>query len=177
MMRSLFMKLDKKATIISGLIAAICFSIPVYLYISFADYEYSWLVYMGSFLFMIVMWVHTIRDSRKRQDNESTVALSFNSHMATLTGVAFSCIFCFLLLVLFVPGYLNGGDAGKLLDDVPANMVRDKTDGLSFSIFMAATVINFSVGSFTGIILPFYLKRNQTRDSRTPTPLHNRGIG
>jgi hypothetical protein len=168
-------KLNIKLTLISGAIAAILFIIPVYIYIRRADYQQSWLLYLGSIMFMIAMWVHTIRDSKQRGNNESTVALVFASHMATIAGIIFSCLLSFLLLLVFIPGYVQPGDTGKTLVEEPANTIHDKTDGLSFNIFMAATVINFSVGSFTGIILPFYLKRNQTRDNKAPTPLHQRG--
>jgi hypothetical protein len=171
----MFKKLNIRATIISGLIAAILFCIPAFIYIRSAYYEQSWLLYIGSFLFMAVMWVHTIRDSQKRDNNESTVALVFASHMATIVGIIFSCIICFLMLSLFLPGYFDKGPSDKVLADAPANVIHDKTGGLSFNVFMAATIINFSVGSFTGIILPFYLKKNQTKDRRVPTPLHNRG--
>lgn len=169
-------KVDIRSTLITGALGAILFCIPVFIYLRLANYDESWLLYLGSILFMIVMWVHTMRDSKKRaNNNESTVALVFASHVATITGVIFSCLLCFLLLVLLVPGYMQSGGADTVLEDAPANMVQDKTEGLSFSVFMAATVINFSVGSFAGIILPFYLKRNQTRDSKSPAPLHQHG--
>jgi hypothetical protein len=159
---------------IAGAAAAVIFCIPVYLYIYSASYRQSWLLYLGSFLFMTVMWIHTILESRKRKDDESTVALVFASHMATVAGILFSVLLCLLMLIIFVPGYLQPGITDKVLSGQPANTIHDKTGGLSFNIFMVATIINFSVGSFTGIILPFYLKRNQTKDSRTPTPLHQR---
>ena len=124
---------------------------------------------------MIVIWVHTMLDSKKRDNNESTVALVFASHMAVLVGIIVACIICFLLLSIMVPGYLSSSHPEKTLVDEPVNIIHDKTEGLSFIVFMAATVVNFSVGSFTSIVLPFYLKKNQTRDPRIPTPLHNRG--
>lgn len=172
----MFKKLDIKSTLTAGAVAAILFCIPVYLYIQYANYEQSWLLYLGSFLFMIVMWMHTIRESRKRDNSESTVALVFASHMATVAGILFSCLLCLLLLIIFVPGYLHQGEAYKTLQDAPVNTIHDKTEGLSFSVFMAATIINFSVGSFTAIVLPFYLKKNQTKDPKIPTPLHQQGV-
>jgi hypothetical protein len=171
----MFKKIDIKTTLISASIAAILFCIPAFIYIYKADYTKSWLLYFGSFLFFIVMWVHTMHDSKKRGENESTVALVFASHVTTIAGVILSTFFCFLILVALVPGYLDGGMADKILTGEPANIIKDKTNGLSFEVFIAATIINFSVGSFTGIILPFYSKRNQVRDSREPTPLHQRG--
>lgn len=168
-------KVNLRTTLIAGATAAILFCIPVYAYIRAALYQQSWLLYMGSILFMITMWVHIISDSKKRSHNESTVALVFASHMATLAGIVFCCLLCFLLLSLLVPGYLRPGNAGTQLKQSPVNIIHDKTNGMSFNIFMAATIINFSVGSFTGIILPFYVKKNQIRDSKKPAPLHQQG--
>jgi hypothetical protein len=172
----MFRKIDLKSSIISAAIAGILFCIPVYIFIQRADYRESWLLYMGSFLFFIAMWIHTMYDSRKRRDNESTVALVFASHVATIMGVVVASVLSFLLLVMLVPGYLDGGMADKQMINEPANIIKDKTDGMSFQIFMAATIINFSVGSFAGIILPFYMKRNQTKDRKDPAPLHQRGV-
>jgi hypothetical protein len=172
----MFKQLDIKSTLTAGIIAAMLFCIPVYLYIMYANYEESWLLYLGSFLFMVVMWIHTIRESKKRNDNESTVALAFSAHAAAVAGILFSCILSFLLLAIFVHGYLHSGNTAKVLAESPVNTIHDKTGGLSFNIFMTATIVNFSVGSFTGIVLPFYLKKNQTKDPKKPTPLHQHGV-
>jgi hypothetical protein len=169
-------KIDIRSTLISAGIAAILFCVPAFIYVYNADYTKSWLLYLGSFLFLIVIWVHTLRDSKKRGENESTVALVFASHAVTVAGIIFACFLCFLILVILIPGYLGVGMADKTMVDAPVNIIKDKTEGLSFEVFMAATVINFSVGSFSSIILPFYSKRNQKRDSREPTPLHQRGV-
>ena len=170
-------KVNLVTTLTAAAIAALLFCIAVFAYIRQADYNQTWLLYLGSFAFMVVIWVHTMRDSKKRANNdESTVALVFASHVATILGVVISVLVSFILLSVFVPGYLEAGNTAKALEQVPANMVHDKTEGLSFIVIMAASVINFAAGSFGGIILPFYLKRNQTRDSKTPTPLHQRGM-
>jgi hypothetical protein len=170
----MFKKLNIRTTLIAGTIAGILFSIPALIYIRSANYEKSWLLYVGSFLFMITQWIHTILESKRRENNESTVALVFASHAATMVGIVVSCILSFLLLSLFVPGYLSSSHP-KTLTEEPVNIIHDKTEGLSFSVFMAATAINFSLGFFTAIVIPFILIKNQTRDSRIPTPLHNRG--
>lgn len=172
----MFKKVNWFLTLIAATTAAVVFSIPVFFYLYDATYRESWLLFLGNFLFLVVIWIHTLRDNKKRSQNESTVSMVFASHMATISGVLISCLLCFLLLIFLVPGYLDSGMAGKTLTDEPANIIHDKTGGLSFEVFLSATVINFSVGSFAGIILPFYSKRNQTRDSREPTPLHQRGL-
>jgi Na+/H+ antiporter NhaD/arsenite permease-like protein len=122
------------------------------------------------------MWIHTTHDNKLRGQNESTVSLVFASHMATIAGVVIAVFVSFLLLWIMVPGYLASRNPSTELSDAPSNIIHDKTEGLSFHVYFAATVINFSVGSFVGIILPFYSKRNQTKDSREPVPLENKGV-
>ena len=171
----MFQKVNIRATLTAAFIAALLFCIPAFIYISKASYRASWLLYLGSFLFFATIWIHTMIDSNKRKDNESTVVLVFASHMATIAGIILCCLGCFIMLLILVPGYLQPGVPGKVLTGEPANTLVDKTGGLSIYVFMAATIINFAVGSFTGIILPFYMKRNQARDKRRPTPLHQHG--
>src|SRR5688572_5691967 len=175
MLRKIFSKVNIRATVITGVIASILFCVPVFFYVQFAEYRQTWLLYLGSFLFFGTIWIHIMIDSKKRDENESTVALIFASHMASLAGIILSCIICLLVLVVMVPGFFGSGEPDKVLTGEPANTITGRMDGLMFDIMMAATFINFSVGSFASIVLPFYLKRNQTKDQREPTPFHNRG--
>lgn len=174
-MAGLLRKVNIRSTLISGGIAGIAFCIPVFFYIKYAVYRDAWLLYLGCFLFFSVIWIHTLTDSRRRSHNESTVALIFASHMATLTGIALACLLSFLLLTAMIPGYLTSSVPGKTLSGEPVNSILDKTNGLSIQVFLAATFINFSVGSFSGIILPFAAKRNQKKDQKDPAPLHQHG--
>jgi multisubunit Na+/H+ antiporter MnhC subunit len=171
---NMFKKLDIKATLIAGGLAALLFCIPAFIYLRNAYYPDTWLLYLGSFFFLVVIWLHTMRENKKRGFNESTVAMIFNSHMATITGVLISAVVCFLLLIVMVPGFFSR-TPDKELTGEPANMITGATDGLAFQVFLAAIVINFTVGSFAGIVLPFYEKRNQTKDRREPTPFHQKG--
>jgi hypothetical protein len=171
----MFRKVNFSSTVIVAAIAAVLFCVPVFFYVRSSSYTSSWLLFMGSFLFFIVMFVNTLHENKTRGEDESTVALVFISLVTTIVGVIFSCLLCFLLMIIMVPGYLNSGMAEKVMANGPANIIHDKTDGLSFEIFMAATAINFSVGSFCGVVLSFYSKRNQTRDNRDPAPLHQTG--
>ncbi len=166
----MFKKVHWHTTIIWGLIGAIAFCIPVYLYIRDDTYTESWLLYVGSALFMIAMGIHIVSENKKRGENESTVALMFISQVATIIGIIAACLISFILLVLFVPGYLESGNTAKQLTDTPPSTISDKTNGLSLKIFATAIIANFCAGSFVGIVFPFSQKRNQTRDSEEPTP-------
>ena len=168
----MFRKIIWRSTLISSIIAATLFCIPAGLYIYYADYSMSWILYLGSVLFFFTIAIHTYSDSKKRGGNESTVALVFSSHVATICGVILATSVCFLLLTLLIPGFLHTGPADKILEKAPANTINGKTNGLGLYVFIASTVINFSGGSFASITIPFYAKRNQTKDNREPVPLH-----
>jgi len=75
------------------------------------------------------------------------------------------------MLSVLVPGYLANGPAEVTASDAPVHTVTDKTNGLSFRIFIGATIFNFTMGSFVGLIFPFAIKRNQTKDTAKPYPL------
>lgn len=158
-----FKKINIPATLRAGIIAALLFCIPAFFFIRRSSYIQSWLLYLGSFLFLVVIFIHTLTDCKRRR-GETTSSLIFASHVATLTGILFACLLCFILLSALVPGYLQPGQTAKALTNDPVNSIHDKTNGLSFQVFMAATIINFSVGSFTGIMLPFTTKIIRKRD-------------
>lgn len=170
-----FRKLDKRAALLAGLSAGIAFCIPVFFYIQFAQYRNSWLIYLGCFLFFAIMWMHTLAESKKRGNNESSVALIFAAHVATVAGILVAVCGSFALLSIMIPGYLTDANPSKTLTGEPTNVILDKTNGLSFQIFLAATFINFSVGSFSAIVLSFTAKRDQKKDNRDPAPLHQQG--
>jgi hypothetical protein len=92
------------------------------------------------------------------------MAMLASGHIATLMGVIIACLLAFILQVIMVPGYLSSGTTDKVLTGEPANMVYDKTRGMSFMVFVTATIGNFSAGSFVSIIFPFALKADQTRE-------------
>ena len=172
----MFSKVNWFNTFLYGTLAAIAFSIPALFYVLDETYMASWLLFLGAGLFFAVTAVHTYRESRLRGGNESTVTLVFISHVTTIVGIIISCILAFLMLSVLVPGYLSPGDTDKAMEMAPPNSIFDKTDGLSFKLFMAATIVNFAGGSIAGITIPFYAKRNQTRDSKEPSPLQQRTV-
>lgn len=173
----MFKKLDLLSNIRNGIIAGLVFGAGVFFYIRETTYSETWLVYLGSFLFFTVIVVDTLLFNKRRGKDANTVTMVFSSHVTTIIGVVVACIVSFALLSLMVPGYLDNGPAGKIAPDAPINSIHDKTNGLSFRIFIGATIINFSFGSFAGIMFPFTIKRNQTKESGEPYPLRHKGPG
>lgn len=167
----MFRRINFRNSFRSAFIAALLFAVPVFFYLKDTTYGSNWLIYLGSFFFFLVIVLHTIFFNKVRGGNANTITMVFASHVVTVMGVVLSCLFVFILLVTMVPGYLEAGPAGKATPDTPPNEVFDKTNGLSFRIFMGASLINFIFGSFVGIVFPFSVKRNQTKDTGEPFPL------
>lgn len=172
----MFRKVNWAHSLTYGIVGAVLFSIAALIFIQRASYTDSWLLYVGSMAFFITMIVGLISYNKKRGGDESSAAMVFQGHITTIVGVLASLLICFLLLTIFVPGYLGAGDTAKQLTDEPANTVHDKTNGLGFKVFVLALLANFIFGSMASIIYPFTAKRNQTGDKKDPAPLHQQGV-
>lgn len=169
----MFRRINFPNSLRSAFIAAFLFAIPVFFYLKDTTYESNWLIYLGSFFFFLVIVLHTIFFNKVRGENANTITMVFASHFVTILGVVLSCLFVFILLSIMVPGYLGTGLVGRATPDLPANEIRDKTNGLSFRIFMGASLVNFIFGSFVAILYPFSVRKNQTKDSGDPFPLND----
>jgi hypothetical protein len=172
----MFKRIDVWINLRNGIIAGVLFSICVFAYIRETDYIDSWLVYVGSFLFFVVIVIDILLFNNRRGKNANTVTMIFSSHVTTIIGVLAACIISFILLSFLVPGYYGSGQTEVAAQDAPTNTIHDKTNGLSWRVFMGATIFNFSLGSFAGIIFPFTIKRNQLKKSE-PFPLHDKTPG
>lgn len=170
----MFRKIDWHSTVIWAAVAAFIWTVPAFIYTRQGDYSQSWLLYLGTGLFFFTMALYTVRESFKRGGNESTVALVFASHVTTIVAILMCCVVVLLLLATLVPGYFSQGQADKILVDEPPQILNDRTHGLSFHLFVSATLLNFFGGSIAGVTIPFYAKRNQSKDNREPVPLQQK---
>lgn len=76
-------------------------------------------------------------------------------------------------MTVLIAGYLNSGNTDKALTDAPPNTILDKTNGLSFKIFINAILLNFFTGSFVEITFPFMLKVSRPKIPRSPHHFNN----
>jgi hypothetical protein len=171
----MFKNINIRTNLKFGAIAALLFGIPVYAYILDNTYTKSWLIYLGSALFCGVITVYTLFYNKTKDGNANTVQMIFTSLVTVVIGVVLSCLLCFVMLAIMVPGYLGTGAPGNISSDAPVNTVHDKTNGLSFRVFVGALLINFFFGAFAGSLLSFSAKRDQTRNSGNPGQVHKEG--
>lgn len=160
----MFKKIHWKHYLPYAVAAAIVYCIPVAFYLNRANFGAAWLLYLGNFLFLIVIVAFLFSFNRRREENASTTSMLAAGHITTAMGIVISVVLCFILLLVFVPGIFHSGTTEKVLQNAPVNTVKDKTGGLSFTMFINAIIGNQCVGSFASFMFPYTLKRDQTKE-------------
>ena len=146
-------------------IAVIFYCACVLFYCRDVTFSETWVLFTGNLLFLVVISASLFSFNKHRRNNASTVSMLAAGHITTLTAIVISCLACFIILLIYIPGFL--GTPHRLLHDEPVNIVRGKTNGLVFIIFMSTTMGNFVAGSSASILFSFTLKSNQTKESET----------
>ena len=140
--------------------AAIAFSVPVTFYLVQSTFVQSWLLYLGNFLFLIVIVVFIFSFNKKTGKTASSIAMLTAGSKVTAAGVTFSLVLCFLLMLMLVPGLFHS-NPGKVLKSAPVNTISGNTNGLVFKVVASAIVGNVVTGLFASSIFSFSLKGAQ----------------
>lgn len=143
-------------TFVFALLGSIAYCIPSGIYIHKATYRQTWLLYLGVFMFLIVAIIYTLINSNRRRTNVKTFRLIIDSHVITIISILMSCVILFILMCIFIPGYLSGGHVQNVLPGNQPGVLYDQTKGFSLKVFMTTIFGCFSAGSFVGIVIPFY---------------------
>ena len=125
--------------------AALVYAMPVYFFIGNADYTKSWLLFMGNFLFMVVIGYLSFLYQPVRI---ASLPNAGHDYCRTEAGVAVSF---FQPVCRDYPAHHNG--TGKFMINKPANTIHDKTNGLDFMVIVNSVIGNFFTGSFITVIL------------------------
>ena len=145
-----------------GLIAALAFIIPVWIFFFYPDYSQIGLFFVGSMLFMFVILWYSIKLSGRRPEYKSTWMMIIAAHFAILVGIVISVLLATILCFIYIPGFMSG-DSTNVLDDAPKGLNNQNWNLLSI-LFLCATVANFGAGGFIAVLGPYVFKKNQTKD-------------
>ena len=154
----MFKGINLKPYITHALMAALLYCLPVIFFLKAADYTRAWELYIGNFLFLLVIVLFLFTFNKKRDENAGTLLMLTASSITTVLGTIAATILGLGLLLIFVPGLLQSGTPDKVLTNAPGNSVLDKTDGLVFMVISNAIIGNVSSGLFVSIIFPFSMK-------------------
>jgi len=172
MINPLLDKRHLKEYLLFGLAAGIVFNLPVIFFLINNNYENFYWLFIGSFLFFLVIMIYTIRLLYRPYDRKRALAILIAAHMATLVGIVISCILSAIVFVFFFPGLFSSLPPDKVLEDTPPGINPHRPIELLFMIFSVATIGNFSVGSFIALMMAYAGKTNQTKDKAVPLETH-----
>lgn len=148
-----------------ALTAAVLYSIPMAIFVHSANFNSIYFLYMGNAFFLAGIVFFLYRYNKKRADDASGSSMVIAGHITTAIGILMSCILALLVIFIFIPNILQPEIPDKVLQNAnPSQPAPGKTHGLLLIIFMNAIIGNLCTGSFTSIILPYSLKKNQTKD-------------
>jgi hypothetical protein len=149
-----------------GGMAAIVFIVPVIYFLAKGVYEDSWVVYVGTALFMFAIMVYNLILTRRKADYKSALKMLMAGHLAVLTGIVLSVLLAFICCYIYIPGFMTG-HSQPILDNAPEGL-NNKNTGTLLQIFLPATIGNFCAGAFITVVVSYVIKPNQTKDKAAP---------
>lgn len=150
-----------------GILSAIVYCIPMLIFLNSGNFESTWWLFFGAGLVMVVIGAYMVSFNKAQGENASTQTMVAAGHIATIVGIIISCIVAFIALPMFIPDIFSSGKSEEFLEGAPAQTGTGKTNGLVFILFMTATVGNFCFGSFSSFMVPYTVRKNQTKDKKS----------
>ncbi len=132
-----------------AIVPAVLYSVPVLFFLKDRRFSDTWLLYVGSALFLCCIFVFGIMYGGKVSDVRGH---SYNGFTVTILGVIFSCIFILLLSLIIIPEVFHFGSGNDALQQTPAAISKSGTHGILFILLANALIINFCAGIFATIM-------------------------
>lgn len=137
-----------------GGMAAAGFLVGEVIFVQSDSFHAAWWLYMGNFFFLFFLFLYVRKLTRKPPQRFSAMTMLMSGHLATVAGIAVACVLSVLAMLMMRPDALDFAPAAS----------GGKGRGVLFMVFLNATFVNFSVGSFMSIVSSYAIKWNQTRD-------------
>ncbi len=143
-----------------GIISAVLYCLPVILFLKDRQYTDTWLLYLGSAIFLICIFVFGIVYGGKKNVQSSK---KYNGFVVTVLGVIFSCILILLLAFILAPGVFGIGSANDVLQQTPAAITKKNEHGLLFMMLGDAAIVNFCKKIFFAV-----MTRSKNEEKKLP---------
>lgn len=136
-----------------GTLAAIFFSITGWFFLYDAAYTQTWLIYVGSALFMFVIMLFAVKLYNLDEGKGNSKNIVYAGHLTVVVGVVVSIIFCLFLTHNYTGNLLSAQHAA-----LPASQ---KDQGEVFQLFLPGLLVNFLAGSFVSFMIGYASKWNR----------------
>lgn len=156
----------------NGLLAAVLYVIPVFLFLAQKKYEDFYYLYAGTGLFMFAIFFYALRLVNRPYDSKRAVSMLIAGNLATLAGVFISVILVIVGFFFYFPDIFSVTPTSSLLQDAPSTIQPARPSGLLFMILILTVFGNTAVGSFVSVVTAYVGKKNQTRDKPASLEQH-----
>ena len=151
----------------TAIVAAFVYAIPMIAFVKSSNYNNTYYLYIGNFLYLIVIAFFVYSLNSRRSENASSQTMRAAGHIATVFGIILSCIVAFIALMIFIPDIFSSGMSDSVLANAPSQTGTGKTHGLVLMLFMNTIIGNFCGGSIASILVPITARKNQTKDNKS----------
>ena len=130
-----------------GILAAIFYSITVWLYLYDREFRHARLIYIGAGFFAFIIMLYLVKLVREDDSKTNAKGIVFAGHLAVISGIVVSVIVCLLLCFLYKPEAFNAS-------------LGNQSSASLFDVFFPALLINFFAGSFISFLIAYATKWN-----------------
>lgn len=132
-----------------AIISSILYCIPVIFFLKDHTYSDTWLLYLGSAIFLACIFIFGIIYGKKNPQPSG----NYNGFGVTILGVIFSCFIILILTLLLAPDVFNlGSSNSEVLTQTPAAIGKKNEHGLLFMMLANASIVNFCAGTFATVM-------------------------
>ena len=166
MKNPVFNKHHIREYLIYGFIASSLYMVPIILLLKSDKYENFYYIYIGSALFMIVMFFYALKLIYRPYDRRRAVSMLIAGHSATVIGVIIACLMVICAGLIFYPSIFTWVPVNEVVRNSPPTIQPHRRSSLLLMVLLATVICNFGVGSFISIIMSYAAKQDQTRDKQ-----------
>ena len=140
-----------------GITAAILYIIPVIFFLKDRRFSDLWLLYLGSALFLMALFIFGIMYAGKNLGSGSP----YNGFIVTIIGVISSCVFIVIFTLILAPDVFGIGSANDALRNTPPAIGSSGNHGILFMMIASAILMNFCAGIFAALMTKSKAEENK----------------
>jgi hypothetical protein len=140
--------------------AALLYCVAAFFYIRHMEYEETFVLYIGNFLFSAVIGIFIAWFYKKHESEIGTIRLVVIGAKAAVAGIVFASILILLLLIILVPDIFKSAAVSHLSLQGSPGQFDGKNRGFGKILFLNAILGNAGASFFISLLIPFSVMKN-----------------
>ncbi len=155
-----------KQVIRFSIAAAVAYCIAVFFFMKRMNYEDSYLLYVGNFLFAAVIGIFISWFYKQHQRDISTIRLVVIGGKAAVAGIVAAVIFVTVMMLIVVPQVFNAAGTDRLVLKAAPGQFAGKNLGFGQILYLNAVLGNMGASFFISLLIPFTVMKNIYPDEK-----------